>query len=179
VSEHADRHLDLVGLGRLLALSPSAQLNALACLRYATEFGRGRVYAIGTSAEKAQRSAASVAGRPGARLFGAEVDYAALAGLVGKGAELRRTRLTESFSFDDYRAEYGDAVVPLFALNPEGRLRLFVERDGPAPEAGWTVFGLVPAKESRERREDPAPSAGPDVAGPATVPAGEGGDAAG
>ncbi|MDZ7827484.1 MAG: sodium:proton antiporter [Gammaproteobacteria bacterium] len=37
VSEHADRHLDLIGMGRLLALSPSAQLNALSgpalCLR--------------------------------------------------------------------------------------------------------------------------------------------------
>ncbi|MEE4383334.1 MAG: sodium:proton antiporter [Pseudomonadales bacterium] len=179
VSEHADRHLDLVGLGRLLALSPSAQLNALACLRYATEFGRGRVHAIGTSAEKAQRSAASVAGRPGSRLFGEEVDYAALAGLVGKGAEVRRTRLTDSFSFDDYRAEYGDDVIPLFALNPEGRLRLFVTRDGPAPEAGWIVFGLVLAKDAPERGEAPEASSGPDVAGPPTVPAGEGASGSG
>lgn len=33
-SQHADAHLDLVGLGHLLGLSPAGELNALACARF-------------------------------------------------------------------------------------------------------------------------------------------------
>ncbi|MEE4361403.1 MAG: sodium:proton antiporter [Pseudomonadales bacterium] len=178
-SEHADRHLDLIGLGRLLALSPSAQLNALACLRYASEFGRGRVYAIGTSGERAARSAASVAGRPGFRLFGQDIDYPKLAAMVSGGADVRRTRLTETFGYKDYQAENGDSVVPLFALTPDGKLRMFVEEDGMQPVAGWTMFGLAMPRE-KERKDAKARSSegASDVAGPPTVPlaGGSGGD---
>ncbi|MDX1654877.1 MAG: sodium:proton antiporter, partial [Candidatus Competibacteraceae bacterium] len=44
VSAHADRHLDLVGLGRLFAMSRHPALNALACIRYQREFGTKNVF---------------------------------------------------------------------------------------------------------------------------------------
>ena len=44
VSEHADRHLDLIGIGRLLALSPQSEVNTLAALRYRAEFGTKNIY---------------------------------------------------------------------------------------------------------------------------------------
>ena len=147
VSEHADRHLDLIGMGRLLALSPSAQLNALACLRYASEFGRGRVYALDTSREQSARSARNVAQQPGYRLFGDQVTYGQLASMVAKGAEMRRTRLTESFGFEDYLADNAAELVPLFAVSPEGRLRMFLPDRKPEPEAGWSILALGPARE--------------------------------
>lgn len=150
VSEHADRHLDLVGLGRMLALSPSAQLNALACMRYANEFGRGRVYTLEASRDKSARSARSVANRPGYRLFGDDVTYAQLASLVARGSEMRRTRLTESFGFEDWRAEHGERSVPVFAITPEGRLRLFITDEPPEPGPGWAIHALAPARDPAE-----------------------------
>lgn len=150
VSEHADRHLDLVGLGRLVALSPSAQLNALACLRYRPEFGRGRIYWIETSGERAARSARSVSGRPGYRLFGEEVIYPKLASLVSQGAEIRRTRLSEEFDWAAYEAENGGRVIPLFAVTPEGRLRMFLAEEAVEPGPGWSVLALAPPRETEE-----------------------------
>jgi len=44
VSEYADRRLDLVGFGRLLALSPYPELNVLAVHRYRREFGANELY---------------------------------------------------------------------------------------------------------------------------------------
>lgn len=153
VSEHADRHLDLIGMGRLLALSPSAQLNALACLRYASEFGRGRVYALETSREQSARSARNVAQHPAYRLFGDEVTYGQLASMVAKGAEMRRTRLTESFGFEDYLADNAAELVPMFAVSPEGRLRMFLPDRNPEPEAGWSILALGPAREAEKEQE--------------------------
>ena len=46
VSDDADRRLDLVGIGMLMALSHRAPLNALACLRYASEFGSANVFNV-------------------------------------------------------------------------------------------------------------------------------------
>ena len=43
ISEHADRNLDLVGLGRMLALSGRGNLDALANLRFKSEFGTQNV----------------------------------------------------------------------------------------------------------------------------------------
>ncbi|HSG89389.1 MAG TPA: sodium:proton antiporter [Pseudomonadales bacterium] len=155
VSEHADRHLDLVGLGRLLALSPSAQLNALACLRYAAEFGRGRVYALETSSDKSARSARSVANRPGYSLFGDDVTYAQLASFVSKGAEMRRTRLTESFGFEDWRGLHAEDAIPVFAITPDGRLRMFLADDSVTPGPGWAIHALAMPKENGDSAEAP------------------------
>ncbi len=55
VSAYADRRLDLIGIGRLLGLSPYLDQNALAALRYRTEFGAGEVYSIRSSVDAKAR----------------------------------------------------------------------------------------------------------------------------
>ena len=55
MSAHADQCLDLVGIGRLLALSPVADMNVLAALRFRREFGLGAIYALQTTQEKRGR----------------------------------------------------------------------------------------------------------------------------
>lgn len=158
VSEAADRHLDLVGIGRLMALSPSAQMNALAAHRYTHEFGRGSIYWVEAGGERAQRSAKNVAGRPGNRLFGDDVTWPKLASMIAAGAEIRRTGLTETFDFEAWEAEHTDAV-PLVALTPEGRLRIFQAHRDVEPKAGWTVLSLAPPKtDSAENAADAAAS---------------------
>ena len=54
-SQHADAHLDLVGLGHLLGLSPAGELNALACARFRHDFGHNRLFVLASGLEK-QRS---------------------------------------------------------------------------------------------------------------------------
>ena len=56
VSEHADRNLDLVGIGRLLALSTRRELNSLACVRYRPEFGANRVVYLGCCRPRADEA---------------------------------------------------------------------------------------------------------------------------
>ena len=52
VSEYADRRLDLVGIGQLLALSSVQEENALAAMRYRTEFGVANIYSLQVTSEK-------------------------------------------------------------------------------------------------------------------------------
>src|SRR3546814_2692286 len=78
VSEHADRRLDLIGIGWLLALSTRVETNTLACIRYQSEFGRDHVYRLrvlapGEAPKQAQSNALQAPA-----LFGDAVTHAAL-----------------------------------------------------------------------------------------------------
>ncbi len=72
--------------------------------------------------------------------------------MVAAGAEIRRTKLTESFDLEAWHAEHGEAV-PLFALTPEGRLRMFQNEPPIEPGPGWTVFALRPPKSAEVAAE--------------------------
>ncbi len=154
ISEHADRHLDMVGIGRMLALSPQSELNVLASLRYRAEFGANAVYTLQTSAEKAVAEKHKVAEQHrGYTLFGPEVTYSMLASLLSQGAEIHRTQLTESFDFESYQERYGKGAIPLFALDPKGKLQVFVADGKMNPVAGWVILSLV-SKAAQESAQE-------------------------
>ena len=159
VSEHADRHLDLIGLGQVLALTPQSELNALVGMRYKTEFGSNQVYFLSTEKErdKERNEAKSrkAISHDSHTLFGNEITYAKLASLISRGAKVKQTKLTENFSFEDYLQQHGRRVTPLFAFNPRKRLRFFTAAESPSPETGWTVVSLI------QDDTDPAQTEGP------------------
>lgn len=144
ISDHADRHLDLVGIGRLLGLSDLDDLNALAALRYRTEFGAGEIYALQPSAEKTRGDKHAVSPeRRGRMLFDEGATYARLASLISKGARIRSTKLTESFGFDELYKQSRGRLIPLFAITPKGQLRIFTAQTKLEPQAGWTILSLA------------------------------------
>jgi NhaP-type Na+/H+ or K+/H+ antiporter len=156
VSEHADRHLDLVGVGRLFAMSRRPALNALACTRYKNEFGANNVYTLQTAEEKGAPEKQAIATHfAGSRLFGENVTHTMLASMISKGAEIRGTQLSESFDYARYREKYAKGAIPLFALDGRGELRVFYVGGELEPAPRWTVFSLLPA-ESKESPSDEA-----------------------
>ncbi|MGR9115671.1 MAG: cation:proton antiporter [Gammaproteobacteria bacterium] len=143
VSEHADRYLDLVGIGNMLALTPHNELNSLACLHYQSEFGVNNVYTLATGKEHVYIKM-RVNVRYHARiLFGEAITYAKLASLVGRDATIHHTPLTEDFDYTAYQLKYGRRSIPLFALTDKDELLCFTADDRVNPEPGWTILALV------------------------------------
>ncbi|NBC47274.1 MAG: sodium:proton antiporter [Gammaproteobacteria bacterium] len=151
-SEHAEHHLELTGLGLLFALSPRTDLNTLTSLEFGKVFGRNKVYRL-PPGERDLRLPAEIRRRHrrDQTLFGEKVTYAKLASLLGQGAEIRITGLTAAFAWEDYLAEHGDRVTPLFAVDPQGRVFPFGGVDQPEPGADWEVAGLIRASEPQEQ----------------------------
>lgn len=149
VSEHADRNLDLVGIGRLLALSRRRELNSLACVRYRPEFGANRVvYLRVLPPEGGEASRTDFAHQLAApKLLGDEVTRAQLEALVDRGWRLKATRLTEDFGFAEFLAKRGEGVLVPFALNERGQLRVATDGYRLEPKAGWTVVAFVAPEE--------------------------------
>jgi NhaP-type Na+/H+ or K+/H+ antiporter len=160
VSEQADRHLDLVGIGRLLAMSPRTEVNALAANRYRGEFGANHLYALHTTTEQGgtdkPRGRAPI---PGQVLFGSDVSYKKLSSLISQGAEIHETLLTDTFDYDDYHKKYYKRATVLFAVGPRGSLHVFVENDKFKPGEGSTVIALIqPEAKPEAATEQPSPS---------------------
>jgi NhaP-type Na+/H+ or K+/H+ antiporter len=159
VSEYADRRLDLVGIGRLLGLSPQSELNALAAHRYRREFGDKNTFTLPSNGDDDKRSVA-VAGQVA---FGEDVSYAKLASLLAQDAEIRETKLSESFDFDAYYKQYYKKAILLFAIDPKQRLRVASAEQKFDPGPGWTLISLIqktrepPAAESAAVKESALP----------------------
>ncbi|GAB7022368.1 cation:proton antiporter [Salidesulfovibrio brasiliensis] len=144
VSEHAERHLSLIGIGRLLALSQSRELNALAAQYYRMEFGSANVFSIRTRRpEDPENGAKSSIRASGRQLFGEDVTYDTLADLIEKGAELKTTPLTDKFTFELYMDQCEEKRIPLFAVTPGGRIHLFTAEREFTPKAEWRIIGIA------------------------------------
>ncbi|MBT0963543.1 cation:proton antiporter [Denitromonas iodatirespirans] len=149
LSEHAEVYLNTAGLGRVLAMTADEHLNELACTRFKGDFGPKRVYALRVGAREKGRKAVSLAGL---EAFGDGVNFVELSRRLARGAEIRRTNISEAFSFEQFRANYGERAVPLFAIDPKGRVEVFASETEVQPKAGWVVLALVDADPDEYKR---------------------------
>ncbi len=147
ISEHADRHLDLVGIGRMLALSSNEDMNVSSLMHYRMELGSQSVFAIQsqiTTNVSDNRTAAAI--RRGRTLFGWDVSYTRLALLLQHGAEIRSTRLTDNFSYKKYLSTHTNNAILLFAIDVKKRLHVVVDEKPLSPKTGWTLISFVATK---------------------------------
>jgi hypothetical protein len=77
-----------------------------------------------------------------------------------EGARIKRTSLTEKFTFAEFRARYGDQAVPLFALDANGRLKVLTA-DAPEPGGAGKLISLIRAAAFKSDESGaPRPAAG-------------------
>jgi NhaP-type Na+/H+ or K+/H+ antiporter len=142
VSEHADVHLDLTGIGTLLATSTRRETNTLACVRFEPTFGRNHIFRLRILAPgeaPKQNLSGTLRGR---NLFG-NVTHRQIEERLDAGAAVRGTRLSETFGWKEYREKHGDDALLLFAIDDRDHLRLSTGSDDDwQPRAGWTVVAL-------------------------------------
>ncbi len=144
ISEHADRNLDLVGIGRMLAMSGRVNLDILAGLRFRSEFGSNNVFEVATTRDQVITDKHKISTRHrGKQLFGEEITHGILASWIRGGAEIRNTQLSEEFDFETYIGRYGEDCIPLFAIDPKGRLHPFTVEIEIIPESDWTIISLI------------------------------------
>lgn len=153
VSEHADRHLNLIGIGRMLGLSPQDELNALASVKYSRDFGRGAIYVLSSSAGGKVDSQHQIAqSHRGSVLFAKDATFAKLSSLMGQGAEVRCTRLSEDFDFEAYQNKYGKKAIKFFAIDARDRLHIFTTDSEIEPKMDWRIISLI-TPEQEEHKE--------------------------
>ena len=153
VSEHADQHLDLIGIGKMMAVSMNKDLNVLAATRYKSEFGVANIFMLNQEEKNRDDHKHSVSKEGKARhLFAKEVTYAKLASLLSQGAQIKSTQFTEEFGYEQYLSQAGKVIIPMFGISPDGNeLRVFTRKESIEKiSADWKVIGLIHDKQDQK-----------------------------
>jgi NhaP-type Na+/H+ or K+/H+ antiporter len=154
-SEHAENNLELTGIGQVLAVSPYRQMNTHVIYHYLGIFGASKVFALveGDQDVRASHQASEKYMKVNS-LFADGLSYAKLASLYSKGARIKSTQLSEEFSFDSYRRQYGSRASLLFCISPQGDVRPLGGIESVAPGNGWHIISLVqPEPETEAKKE--------------------------
>jgi NhaP-type Na+/H+ or K+/H+ antiporter len=150
-SEHAERYLDLSGIGNVISLTGRSHFNVLTALSFQREFGSDHMFELPTEAESQRSEKHRVAGRHrGRRLFGADVTHDQVLQYLREGWVVRKTGLTEEFGIEDYLEQNADKALLLFAIDPSDRLRLVTDREDFHPDAGWQIVSLAEPRNSND-----------------------------
>lgn len=150
-SEHAENHMDLSGIGRVLVMSPYKQLNPVVAMHFSDWFGADKVLALPSNEhDAAARYQLSQHYRDRLKLFNSHCSFSKLSSLVFQGAQVKTTNLTDSFTFADYQQRYQDSAIPLFAVDERGICRPFTSDQQLKPGAGWQIIALI-----RKAAEEP------------------------
>lgn len=145
VSEPTERHLNLIGIGKMLALTPRGSLNALSCMHYRMELGQDSVYTIQTTTKGDLIKRGKVASEQRWHtLFSNDVTFSMLETMMLEGATIHTTCLTETFGYGDYKSKHNGKAIMMFAISPKNELAVITSDNNIIPESGWVIMSLIP-----------------------------------
>jgi hypothetical protein len=157
----------------MMAMTSNDDLNRLASLEFAADFGRANVYQLSPHRrEPGHRRTTSTAHIEGRSLFGGSLNYEQLEHSLEAGGKLKKTNITDTFTYEDYLIRYGLTATVLFVITQSGKLEIVSE--GSLPKSGDVVVSLV--TEQAEVLEVPKPKRaharpkGPNSTQPLAVP---------
>lgn len=142
LDERLLERLDLGGVGKILAMTPNEDVNALALLHFQDLFGRVEAYRVAPEGGGAERRETPVHLR-GRVLFPPGATLERLAQRLRAGAVVKATRLTPHFTLADHRREHGDDALPLFVVRASGRVAVWTNELAPTAAEGDLLVALV------------------------------------
>lgn len=115
LSDSIFEELDLTNMGKLLALTSSAEINSLSAKYFAEEFGEDKIFRL--SSKKEQE--VTEMDFPAEVLFTGAVDYLNLAQAIRVNPEMIVRDCPDSESYQTLRREYKHGIIPMFLMQGE------------------------------------------------------------
>lgn len=145
ISSHADQYLDYTGLGHVLAVTSDNHFNAMACMRLIRDFGEKNVFCLHNNARiKNPQKHRAAEEYHGLSFLGGQVSYKKLASLLNQGAEIKHTRISDTFTYADYLAKYkNDFVLPLFIVDKKNCVQICNDMEARQPKNNEVLVSLV------------------------------------
>ncbi|WKV15697.1 cation:proton antiporter [Janibacter limosus] len=143
LSDYAVRDMDSAGMKTLVALTDGDERNATAAREFAHVLGRGNVFQLAPQAQQAVgKDRTETASHLTARTaFAPAPGHAELAERVAD-LRVKRTSLTEQYTFDDFQRTYDGGAIALFTVEDD---EVEVVTEKTALEGELTLIALVPS----------------------------------
>lgn len=156
LSEAAEQRVELVSYATLVAATSNDAYNTLVATDLAPEFGRDNVFQV--MREKTESARHQLPRTLGGRKFGPEETHAGMNRLMAEGWTFRITRLTEEFTFEQWRATRDQSKL-IARISAAGEIKL-IRRDEDvkgAPEV--RIVSLRPPSDEPEVSKIQPPAA--------------------
>lgn len=155
LNEATEHNLDLSPYQALVAATDNEAYNTLVCSEFAHEIGRDAVYQIGQPGDDDDRQAIPEALR-GRALFESGYGVDDIAERLDQGWQLRKTKLSDNFKFDDAKDVLPPSTNMLMLLKGDGRMQFFTHAARPNPGPGDTVISFAPSKDRTQVKREKA-----------------------
>jgi NhaP-type Na+/H+ or K+/H+ antiporter len=134
LSDSVLEDLDLTNIGKLMALTSSADINNLSCNFYKEEFGENKVFRLSSKKELESKDVDF----PSNVLFAAKVDYLNLAQSIRHEEEVREAPCESSQDYEALVKSLEKRLIPLFLISEDGALKV-IGRTTPDFSSGDTL----------------------------------------
>lgn len=159
LSEHLLEETDLSGIGRLVAATPSDEVNALAVQEYTSVFESKNVYQLAPWDIKAGRRTSVSEHSLGRLVASDDLPYSRIRNGYRQGAEVKTTSITDEYTIEDFYEKYGKKhAAVLFVVDSNNRLHINSAHEPHDIKTGDTVIAIVGLPQPEERSIKPTAS---------------------
>lgn len=141
LSEYAVDHIDLDGIGKLIALTPNDEVNSLAAIRFTEPFGSAEVYQLSPMSSSRRRDTSEPI--DGRILFEEELTFKSFSDYIANGAQIDAFELTDDFDYKAFEKKYDENAIPLFLVSSDKFIVPFSLDNPPLPRQGDTIISLI------------------------------------
>ncbi|TWT88090.1 K(+)/H(+) antiporter NhaP [Pseudobythopirellula maris] len=141
-SEFVREEVEMGDIGRLVAMTPNDEINSLAATEFAEHFGSANVYQL-AAPPTTERHERVPSHRRGRTLFREDATPTMLAERFARGQVIKKTTLSDDFTYEDFRSRYGQDALILFTVPEKGKLTISVAGRKLEQKPGKKIIALV------------------------------------
>lgn len=152
LSEFTESQIDLGGIGYLLALTRNDAANALACQHLSEELGSSHVFQLPPASNLHESDEAPGHGQSGRVIGALDETYAVIMHqLEEEGATIKKTLLTEQFTYADFQEYYSGVHLPFLAFR-DNHIVVNTVSNPLTPGPGWTLVSILADTDTVEEK---------------------------
>lgn len=148
LSEHTEYEVDLTPYEMMIVATETDSYNALVVNNFVPEMGRPNLYQTAIHTGDPSDFHASLGGRT---LFGNDWNIHELDWKVEMGYTMRKTQITEQFTYDEFILRSVEGTIPLFIKREQGKLEFLTVDSEIEPKEGDTLVSFSPPEHQESR----------------------------
>ncbi len=142
LSEYVEDELELTGLGQLVTTTPNDEVNSLAAHHFIHVFGSENVWQVAPIDDDDHHQTAVASHMRGRICFPSRPQFNRLERFAAEGAVIKKTTITEQFTFDNFQKIYGEEHILLFRVTEDKGLEVAYDKMR-TPSPGTTLYAMI------------------------------------
>ncbi len=147
LSEFAEESVELAHIRTVLAATRNDAYNALVCTALAPEIGQRNVLQLAMGSGDFEEDPRALARpRRGGVAFDTDADFEMLWRNLVRGWKFSKTRVSESYTYEQFKKERGDAILEILLVNADGDVSFQTAEHTVKPGPGDTIVWFAPER---------------------------------